>query len=107
MGKKWKIGGIITFGASGLNLFGALCIRRLASYETSSFLEASFDNFSGTSHWSKTIQNLNRNRVLNSSHRPKFIQIGFYTVSYLLNDKNIMCLSEKSKTIVKAAEREQ
>ena len=27
--------------------------------------------------------------------------------SYLLNDKNIMCLSEKSKTTVKAAQREQ
>lgn len=83
-------------------------MKRLASYETASFLEASFDNFSGTSQGSETIQNLNRNRVLNSSHRPKFIQIGFYTVSYLLNDKNITyCLSEKSKTIVKAAEREQ
>lgn len=75
-GKKQKIGGIITFGASCLNLFGAFCIKRLASYETSSFLEASFDNFSGTSQRSETIKTLNRNRVLNSSHRPKIIQIG-------------------------------
>lgn len=75
MQKKQKIGGIITFGPSGLNLFGSFCIKRLASSETS-FLEASFDNFSGISQWSETIQNLNRNRVLNSSHRPRIIQIG-------------------------------
>lgn len=49
-GVKTENGGLIPFGASGFNLFGVFFFKRLASHETSSFLEASFNNFSGITH---------------------------------------------------------
>lgn len=42
--------GRITFGVTGLNLYGAFFIKRLASHETSSFLEASCNNFPSITH---------------------------------------------------------
>lgn len=42
--------GMITFGVSGLNLFEVFFIKRLASHKTSSFLEASFNNFSSITY---------------------------------------------------------
>lgn len=41
---------MITFGVSGLNLLGAFFIKRLASHETSSILEASFNTFPSITH---------------------------------------------------------
>lgn len=42
--------GMITFGVSDLNLFGAFFIKRLASHETSWFLQASCNNFLSITH---------------------------------------------------------